>query len=565
MNCSFYNGICGVKSASFMMDVQANNISNVNTYGFRGSTPEVSTLFSTIFSGISPTSDKGLGSQAQATALNLKQGALQHTDSTFDLAIEGTGWFGIKGQNNATSYTRAGSFFIDANGSLVDGNGQYLLATCGNNITPTTLDAKTLAQFGSYYKAATSSAVAPYAIRELPDVPLGAVGAQSKITLPPVLYYPPIPTSEVSYGATLNPDILKEMVMVPINAINYAPSVTPTPTKQINLSGGIADTPALQAPKEGDNVFVTLRDIDGKTTTLSTTLDASLNWSFTNYDVLGLNTTANLSIENVSVKSLQEVANKERFTTPLIGPSGNRDMLDMSFTKRVPQETQGTTWDANVKILSFFENFDPTKTYDPAIYQIEKATNKVYEIIDQKSGVLTFGGSGELLSNSLPTLSNGGTPLKLNLGTIGGYDGLVANNSARKGANTAQSNGTLRGFLTDYGMDGNGNVIANFSNGKSSAVAKVAVYHFANDQGLAQISTTHFAQTANSGSPIFYKNKNGETILGSKIFSHKLEGSNVSMATALTELIVIQKAFDASAKSITTSDEMIQNAINMKQ
>ena len=64
--------------------------------------------------------------------------------------------------------------------------------------------------------------------------------------------------------------------------------------------------------------------------------------------------------------------------------------------------------------------------------------------------------------------------------------------------------------------------------------------------------------------PFFNTDKNGESFLGSTIFSNKLEGSNVSMATALTELIITQKAFDASSKSITTSDELIKNAINMK-
>jgi len=79
------------------------------------------------------------------------------------------------------------------------------------------------------------------------------------------------------------------------------------------------------------------------------------------------------------------------------------------------------------------------------------------------------------------------------------------------------------------------------------------------------IEGTMFRQSANSGNAIFYTNENGESIQGSQVFSNRLENSNVVFATALTELIVMQKAFDASAKSITTSDQMIQNAINMKR
>ena len=62
-----------------------------------------------------------------------------------------------------------------------------------------------------------------------------------------------------------------------------------------------------------------------------------------------------------------------------------------------------------------------------------------------------------------------------------------------------------------------------------------------------------------------YKNKVGETIYGSQILANKLEMSNVDLGQALSEVIVTQKAYEASAKSITTSDEMIQTAIQMKK
>ena len=107
--------------------------------------------------------------------------------------------------------------------------------------------------------------------------------------------------------------------------------------------------------------------------------------------------------------------------------------------------------------------------------------------------------------------------------------------------------------------------VAEFSNGKSALVAKIAVYHFQNDQGLNKIGESLFRYSSNSGKPIFYTDKNGNAIQGTRILANKLETSNVVFATALTELIVMQKGFDASSKSITTSDQMIQNAINMKR
>lgn len=586
MNSSFYNGISGAKTNQFAMDVQANNISNINTNGYKGSSPEISSLFSTILTGTYAAyiNDKGYGSQSQTATLNMAQGILENTDRPFDLAIQGEGWFGVTGQNAKSYYTRAGSFTIDGAGSLVDANGNYLLATSGNNMTPTTLDAETLAKFGTYYKSTTSNPVTPYAISAMGDVPLGSVGAQTKVTLPDFLYYPPVATSKVSYSANLNPSIKTDIVVVPLAATDYTATVTPT-LGIVNLSGGISNTTALQNPKQGDTVTITFTDVDGKKVSTTTQLDSANNWFLSNYDAAGLNTSADLNV-SVTASSKQEVANTEHFSAGIIGADGDKDIIDMTFTKRVPQEPSGTTWNANVKVLSFFENYtveqyDPTKTYDPAVYNVDATAhtvtkiydpakyyvnttdNKVYEILDSQTGVLTFGGAGQLLSNSISTLSNGGTPLELNLGTIGGYDGLISSTTIKK-ANDVKANGTAEGFLKAYGMDGNGNIIAEFTNGKSSAIAKVAIYHFQNDQGLYQASSNLFEESSNSGKAIFYTDKNGESFLGSKVLNHRLEGSNVSMATALTELIIIQKAFDASSKGITTSDELIKNAINMK-
>ncbi|QIR76023.1 flagellar hook protein FlgE [Sulfurospirillum diekertiae] len=588
MTSSFYNGISGIKSQQFAMDVQANNIANINTSAYKGSSAEISTLFSTVLTGTyaSYSNDKGLGAQSQTTALDLAQGVLENTDSPFDLAIQGDGWFGVKGQDAAkTYYTRAGSFSLDAQGSLVNADGYYLMATPGNNIAPTSLDAATLAKFGTYYNAATTGgALTPYAITPMSDVPLGSVGSQTKVTLPDILYYPPVATTKVSYGANLDPTIKTDNVTVPLDTADYTSTVTPT-AGQVSLSGTVNNTTAIQNPKKGDTVIVTLTDVDGKTQNISTELDASLNWSISNSDVSGLNTTSALTA-SVSVKSIQEIANTEHLTTGIIAPDGSKDIIDMTFTKQVPQASSGSTWNTNIKILSYLENYTVenynstktydtsiynvditkgvvTKIYDPTKYYVDTSTNKVYNIVDTQTGTLTFGGAGQLLSNTVPTLSNGGTPLELNLGTVGNFDGLISSTTIKK-ANVATSNGSAEGFLKDYAMDTNGNVIAEFSNGKSSAVAKVAIYHFQNDQGLTQDSSTLFEASNNSGKPIFYTDKNGESFLGSTIFSNKLEGSNVSMATALTELLITQKAFDASSKSITTSDDLIKNAINMK-
>jgi len=96
-----------------------------------------------------------------------------------------------------------------------------------------------------------------------------------------------------------------------------------------------------------------------------------------------------------------------------------------------------------------------------------------------------------------------------------------------------------------------------------SSVGKIAVYHFQNDQGLNRVNGSRFAESNNSGKPLFFKDANGQNIIGSDIANFKLEGSNVEMSTGLTDLIVLQRAYDANSKSITTADQMIQKALNM--
>lgn len=672
MNSSFYNGISGVKTHQFGLDVWANNIANIDTMGFRGSTPEFSSLFSTALAGsyFDPTSnDKGLGAQSMTTGLNLTQGSLQNTDRAFDLAINGEGWFAVQGQGGQIYYTRAGEFSIDTEGNLVDAGGNYLMATSGNTITATSLSADKMSQFGQYYDPVTSTYTSrtPYAITPLGSVPLGAVGAQTKVTLPDYLYFPPEATTYLNYQANLDPSIQTKTSFTTQNPFTNISITHPS----ISLSGTMVNDINVSELKEGDTITVTVQDELGTSIDLIAQLDNALGFTI-NGDITKLDNSTSITIVP-KIKVIQEIPNIEHFTTEIIAPDGEKNILDMTFTKRVPQQALETTWDAEIQILKFFEDYkieslnpnityDPnlynvdynknqvTKIYDPAVYKVDLAQNKVYEIIDSQIGLATFGGGGQILSSTIPTLSNGGTPLEINIGepyaqqnvsvssatlngntfTVSGtaplstteegiqagdnvainltgtdgetikvsgkitsdgtwkavyenysldtatptieafvvlqtgYDGMISHVDLDK-ARVADKDGHIEGFLTDYGMDNYGNVIAEFSNGRSSAIAKVAVYHFQNDQGLIQASSTYFVSSANSGDAIFYTNANGETFLGSQIFSNKLEGSNVSYATALTELIIMQKAFDASAKSITTSDQMIQNAINMKK
>lgn len=115
------------------------------------------------------------------------------------------------------------------------------------------------------------------------------------------------------------------------------------------------------------------------------------------------------------------------------------------------------------------------------------------------------------------------------------------------------------GHVKQFYARNGGKIVAEFDNGTSSTVATLGLFYFQNDQGLEKIGDSLFSETSNSGEVFQLSGRQMGTILPSR-----LEMSNVDATTAMTELIVTQKAYEASARSITTSDQMIQKAINMK-
>ncbi|AYC29247.1 flagellar basal body rod protein FlgG [Paenisporosarcina cavernae] len=137
---SMYSGISGLKNFQTKLDVIGNNISNVNTYGFKKGRTVFKDLISQTVSGASAATatrggvnpkQVGLGSQIAAIDTIHTGGSMQSTGRVLDLAISGDGFFQVA-DGNATSYgaklfTRAGNFYMDNKGYLVNGDGKYLV------------------------------------------------------------------------------------------------------------------------------------------------------------------------------------------------------------------------------------------------------------------------------------------------------------------------------------------------------------------------------------------------------------------------------------------------------
>ncbi|WP_369069044.1 flagellar hook protein FlgE [Kineococcus terrestris] len=132
---SMFSGVSGLRSHQTMMDVVGNNISNVNTTGYKSSSVVFSDTLSqltkaagapTDVNGGTNPSQVGLGVRVDAITMNMTQGSAQSTGKSTDIMLQGDGMFAVQ-QGDGTFYTRNGSFTLDANGSVVTNNGGYVM------------------------------------------------------------------------------------------------------------------------------------------------------------------------------------------------------------------------------------------------------------------------------------------------------------------------------------------------------------------------------------------------------------------------------------------------------
>ncbi len=131
MNISFYNAVSGMLGYQKSMDVTSNNISNVNTPGFKKQNAVFADL---LYSNLDVYNNenmlRGHGTRMQSLNLIYKQGALEYTERPLDFAISGEGLFSIKAADGEIRYTRNGSFQVSVEGNksfLVTSSGEYVL------------------------------------------------------------------------------------------------------------------------------------------------------------------------------------------------------------------------------------------------------------------------------------------------------------------------------------------------------------------------------------------------------------------------------------------------------
>ena len=129
---SFYASLSGLSANSGMLGVIGNNLSNLNTVGYKGSSSAFQDLFNASLgsngtSGNGNPMQVGLGTQLGAISQNFGQGSFQSTGNVTDMAVSGQGLFMLRRSDGSQLYTRAGNFILDRNGFLVNPNGDQVL------------------------------------------------------------------------------------------------------------------------------------------------------------------------------------------------------------------------------------------------------------------------------------------------------------------------------------------------------------------------------------------------------------------------------------------------------
>tara|TARA_B110000263_G_scaffold98009_1_gene85651 strand:- start:182 stop:1411 length:1230 start_codon:yes stop_codon:yes gene_type:complete len=153
---SLYTGVSGLSANSEAMGIIGDNISNVNTVGFKSSKAVFSDLFSTVLANGSTTRQLGRGSQLSGTLKEFSQGAFEASSNALDMALDGSGFFVV---NNGTGnqYTRAGQFRLNDNGLVQTVTGQTLQGQrVTNGTVSSTVESIDLAGVQSSPEATTS-------------------------------------------------------------------------------------------------------------------------------------------------------------------------------------------------------------------------------------------------------------------------------------------------------------------------------------------------------------------------------------------------------------------------
>ncbi|MBO3664597.1 flagellar hook protein FlgE [Microbacterium stercoris] len=199
---------------------------------------------------------------------------------------------------------------------------------------------------------------------------------------------------------------------------------------------------------------------------------------------------------------------------------------------------------------------------DVTVYDAEGTSDTLSLTFTRTAGgwdVSTAGGATTSLTFANGALTSGGTltagPITVDLTAVTGFGELST-------VALGGQNGRPAGTLQSYALSEDGSLVGTFSNGTTEVLARVSLATFVNPSGLEKTGSSQYRPTVNSGQPAI--GQAGVDGMG-ELISGALEMSNVDLSQEFTNLIVAQRGFQANARIITTSDEVLQELTNLKR
>jgi flagellar hook protein FlgE len=256
--------------------------------------------------------------------------------------------------------------------------------------------------------------------------------------------------------------------------------------------------------------------------------------------------------------------------------NANAPYLGVPFDLNDPAAT--SNYAASIRAYDSLGNTHLVTTYfnkmDPATNPLEWEFHTVVDgaeldggtagtLTEVGTGSLSFNSNGDLVSTTPDPITtnalvwaNDSNPAQ----TIT-FDMQTTQFSSESVVISQQQDGFATGTLVKLEIDGEGNILGNYSNGQPRKLARLALAKFTNPTGLVKDGNNMFATSDSSGPPVIGTVGSGV----GKIFTNSLEQSNVDLAQEFVKMITTQRGFQANSRIITTTDEMLNELINLKR
>ena len=265
----------------------------------------------------------------------------------------------------------------------------------------------------------------------------------------------------------------------------------------------------------------------------------------------------------VATSAISLVANVPSAPTPTSNLSSDTQVYDSSGTAHQLQTSWAQSSPNNWTLtLSSPDNVAGGSTTIGSIPVTFNANGTLASVGAGTGAVSNISSTSAGVVQLSPDFGSGAQPITLSLGSFGTTGGVTQFAGSAYTITSATQDGAVGGSFSGIEADSDGNIIANFDNGRSVTVAQVPLTTFADPDALQRQNGEAYTATQNSGvaqTGFLGQNGTGTLVIGST------ESSNVDIASQLSQLIVAQQAYGANAKVITTANELLTTTLNMKQ